>query len=77
MNDVLSSRDACLRVLKSALGNDTWALKYALWTACELMDLGTLNDLLETVEGWDDVGALSGEARRLAAVTEERFQHRP
>lgn len=77
MNDVLSSRDACMRVLKLALGNDPWALKYALWQACELMDLGGLNDLVETVEGWDDVGALSGEARRLAAVTEERFRPQP
>lgn len=72
MNDVLSSRDACTAYLREALKDDYWSTKFALAAACELMDLGTLNDLVETVQNWEDDGALQ-LVTRLDALKHERY----
>jgi abortive infection bacteriophage resistance protein len=77
MNDNLSSRDACMQVLREAVSYDPFAVKFALWAACELMDLGTLNNLVETMEDQADAAERQPRARQLRVVVEERFPPRP
>lgn len=76
MNDVLSSRDACMAYLLETLKNDHWGTKFAFAAACELMDLGTLNDLVETVQNWEDSAALR-LGTRLDELRDERFPGQP
>ena len=61
-------RRTCAKPLK----DDYWSTKFALAAACELMDLGTLNDLVETVQNWEDDGALQ-LVTRLDALKHERY----
>lgn len=45
-------REDCLKRLRELCSNDTWTTAFALGTACQLLELGSLNEVVEMVEEW-------------------------
>jgi len=45
-------RDDCLKRLRELCNQDTWTTAFALGACCQLMELGSLNELVEMVEEW-------------------------
>lgn len=45
-------RDDCLKRLRMLCDGDPWKTAFALGSACQLLDLGNLNDVVEMVEEW-------------------------
>jgi len=48
-------RDDCLKRLRELCGRDSWTTAFALGACCQLMELGSLNELVEMVEEWSGV----------------------
>lgn len=45
-------RDDCLKRLRMLCDGDPWKTAFALGSACQLLDLDNLNDVVEMVEEW-------------------------
>lgn len=45
-------RDDCLKRLRMLCDNDHWKTAFALGSACQLLSLEDLNDVVEMVEEW-------------------------
>lgn len=45
-------RDDCLKRLRELCDGDTWKTAFALGSACQLLDLDSLNEVVEMVEEW-------------------------
>lgn len=45
-------RDDCLKRLRELCDGDTWKTAFALGAACNLLDLDSLNEVVEMVELW-------------------------
>jgi hypothetical protein len=45
-------REDCLKRLRELCNNDTWTTAFALGSACQLLELGALNEVVEMVEEW-------------------------
>lgn len=45
-------RDDCLKRLRELCDGDTWKTAFALGAACQLLDLDSLNEVVEMVEEW-------------------------
>ncbi len=51
-------RDDCLKRLRVLCDGDTWKTAFALGAACNLLDLDSLNEVVEMVEEWS--GSVDG-----------------
>lgn len=45
-------RDDCLKRLRELCDGDHWRTAFALGSACQLLDLDSLNEVVEMVEVW-------------------------
>lgn len=45
-------RDDCLKRLRELCDGDPWRTAFALGSACQLLDLDSLNDVVEMVDEW-------------------------
>lgn len=51
-------RDDCLKRLRELCDGDTWKTAFALGSACQLLDLDSLNEVVEMVEEWSGNSAV-------------------
>jgi hypothetical protein len=54
-------RDDCLKRLRMLCDGDPWKTAFALGSACQLLELESLNEVVEMVEEWS--GNMDGEVR--------------